>query len=450
MKTQHPTMNKCLTLVLGALVLLTFSCKKSPNTIGNNLIDSNSYIGVFHTDTTLTVCHSFLDSIGTKKVTYATLGSMKDPVFGSTCAGFYTQFHLSSSGHSYGEDAVFDSLVLQLYVNNYYGDTTTLQTVHVYQMTDTLSTKDQYYSYSDMPIDNIDHANSYQYYPRPKTAGHILTNDTISRPVIRIPLSQELGTHIMTLGSQAYSEPDLFTLSFPGLYVMTESVNENGSVCYLNLTNNTYTQLQLYYHNEENPGKTMRYDFYVTANDVYFNRFIHDYTQGDAAFVDQVLNDNVELGQQNIYLQSMGGVKAFIQFPNLEHWADTLQDAYIIINEAKLTIPAAPMDGDSTLYEAPASLVLVGINEDGTTYLLPDYYEGSNYFGGTYSKATKSVTFRIAEYLEDMIRGIKPNKGLTLGINGAAFNASRWIIAGPEAEGENKLNLEVTYSIIAK
>lgn len=448
MKTHHSTAR--LILLVFALSLLGYSCKKSPNTIGNNLIDGDNYIGVYHTDTLPIVCHSFLDSIGTKNVSYALLGSMKDPVFGTTNAGFYTQLHLSSTDHKYGNSPVLDSLVLQLFINSYYGDTTALQTVHVYEMTDTLSTTESYYCYSEMPTDNIDHANGYQYRPHPTTKKVILANDTVDRPVIRIPLSQELGNKIMNLDSTAYSEPDLFKQYFPGLYVITETINEDGAICYIGLTNNTYSQLQLYYHEAETPNKTMRYDFYVTATDVFFNRYIHDYTQGDVDFVEQVVNGDQALGQQKTYLQSMGGIKTFLQIPNLEHLADTMDGRHLIVNEARLVIPSGNAAQDSSIYKAPTSLVLVGLNADGTTYLLPDYYEGNTYFGGTYSSATQSVTFRISEYVEDIIRGIKPNLGLNLGINGSAFNAARWTIAGPQSEQEKKMHLEVTYSIVGE
>lgn len=448
MKAHHSTVRLLLmVLVLSATAL---SCRKSPNTIGNNLIDGDNYIGVYHTNATPVICHSLLDSIGTKNVNYALLGSMKDPVFGNTQAGFYTQLHLSSTHHKFGTNPVLDSLVFQLSIGKAYGDTTTLQTVHVYEMTDTLSASASYYCYSEVPTSAADHANGYQFRPRPNTAATVVGTDTIGRPVIRIPLSQELGNYIMSLDTSAYFSPDAFKEKFPGLYVITESVSENGSVCYINLTNNTFSQLQLYYHEADDPDKAMRYDFYITANDVFFNRYVHDYTQGDASFTDQVLNGNAALGQQTVYMQAMGGVKTFIKFPEIEHWADTLENCHIVINEAKLVIPIEELYADTSIFLAPNSLFLVGRNQDGTTYVLPDNFEGSTYWGGTYSGKTRSVTFRISEYLADIVNGTKPNLGLNLGVNEAAYTAARMVAAGPESLQENKLHLEVTYSLVGE
>lgn len=449
MKTHHSTARTFLALMIGTLVLSFPACKKSPETIGNNLIGSGEYIGLFRTDTVQVLCHSYIDdSIGTKNVAYALLGATKDPVFGHTEAGFYTQFHISSAGQNFGTNPVLDSLVLQLSIAGYYGDTTVWQTVHAYELTDSLSTYETYCNQSELPVSSIDVANSHQFRPRPKTNQYIVGTDTVQRAIVRIPLSNELGNYLMTLDSTAYKEPDIFKSYFKGLYVTCEEVSQDGAVTYIDLTNNTYSVLQMYYHNDDNPGTTLRYHFYVTSSDVYFNHFDHDYTQGDAQFVQQLLEGDTLLGQTQLYLQTMGGVRGKIRFPNVTRWADTLEEGFIVINEAKLILPAMPAACDSSIYTAPSNLVLLGFKADGTTSLLPDYYEGTSYFGGSYNASSQSVTFRITEYLQDIVSKKQTDYGLSLGINSAAYNASRWIINGPEATEGSPLKLIVTYSIV--
>lgn len=436
-----------MALMIGTLALALFSCKKTLNTIGNNLIDDNNYINLYYTDTVQVYSHSYFDSIGTKNVRFALLGSIKDPVFGNTEAGFYTQFRFSSAGQNFGTTPVFDSLVLQLALSDTYGDTTTLQTVHVYELTDTISASEPYYSYSTVSHSAIDLANGYQFRPRPHTSSYVVGSDTISQPVIRIPLSQELGTYLMQIDSSAYQTPDVFKSYFKGLYLICDPVGQNGAVSYLNLTNNSVTSLQLYYHDAATPQNAMRYYYYVTSDDNYFNHFDHDYTQGNTEFVEQMLEGDTLLGQQRLYLQSMGGVRTRIMFPNLTHWADTLEHSKLLINEAKLILPAAP-DIDTTFFTAPTKLVLLGFNADNTTYILPDNYEGDSYFGGSYNPNSKSVTFRVSEYVGRLILNKIENHGLSLGIDGASYNACRWVINGPDAtEGQN-LKLEITYSFV--
>ena len=447
MRTHRSTAQTCLALMIGILALCLFSCKKTPNSIGNDLIDENTFIDVFRTDTAQVVCHSYLDSIGSKNVRFALLGSMKDPVLGTTEAGFYTQFRFSSAGQDFGSAPVLDSIVLQLALSNVYGDTSTLQTVHVYELTDSISSSDPYYSYSEISHSPVDFANGFQFRPHPKTKNYSIGSDTITEPIIRIPLSQELGNYLLQIDSTAYNNPDTFKDYFKGLFLICEAVGQNGAVCSINLTNNTITQLQLYYHDAATPQNALRYYFYITSTDQYFNHFDHDYTQGAPEFVAQLMEGDTCLGQQQVYLQSMGGIRTRISFPNISHWADTLEHSYILVNEAKLILPA-PDDIDTVLFSAPTKLVLIGFKDDNTTFILPDNYEGENYFGGTYDDQSKTVSFRISEYIEKLILNKTYNYGLSLGIDGAAYNAYRWIINGPEANEEKKMRLDVTYSIV--
>lgn len=429
------------------MILAFTSCKKSAETIGNNLISGDDFIEVFRTDTVEIICHSYLDSVSTRNTSSALLGAMKDPVFGTTEAGFYTQFRPSVAGQSFGSNPLIDSIVLQLNISGYYGDTTTLQTAHVYLLTDTLSTFESYYNNDVVATDPIDHSGSYQFHPHPQTKGFVVGTDTIGQPVIRIPLSADLGNLLLHMDTAAYSRPDLFKTYFPGLYITCGTVSQNGAICYLNLTNNSFTALQLYYHNAATPDKAMRYDFYITSSDTYFNHFDHDYTQASSEFVSQVLDGQSALGQEVVYLQTMGGVKTWVQFPNLCHWTDSLEHCHLIINEAKLIVPTTALTTDS-IFKAPSTLSLVGFNADSTLYLLPDYYEGNSYFGGSYNSSTQSVYFRISEYLQSMIMDKQENYGLCLGINGSSYSATRLVVNGPGASIGEKMKLEVTYSIV--
>lgn len=446
MKTHHLTVPFRIALMIGALALAFVACKKSPDTIGNDLISDDDYITIAHTDTLTMVCHSFLDSIGTKNVSNGLLGSMNDPIFGLSQAGICTQLRFSAAGQMFGEDPIVDSIVLQLYLTGYYGDTTQTQTVHVYPLTDTLSADENYYNHTEVAIGDVDYANSYQFQPRPHTKMHVIGTDTVGQPIIRIPLSNTLGEFLINLDSTAYKEPKLFKQHFPGLCLRCDAVSGDGNVSYINMTNNSFTLMQLYYHNAATPEKAKRYDYYTTSTDTYFNQIFHDYTLGDAEFRNQVLEGDTVLGQQQLYIQTMGGVRTKITFPTLTHWADTLPEgSHIIINEAKLIVPAATVD--TTIYTAPSTLALVYVKEDGTNSLLPDYYEGTGYYGGSFSTTTNSAMFRISEYMQDLLMGRITDRGLSLGINGGAYNAQRLILNGPETE-TSPMRVEVTYSIV--
>ena len=436
------------TLIISVLVVLYTACSKTTESIGNGLLSENDHIGAYYIDTLQLNCHSErIDTLHTKGLTTVLLGSMMDPVMGLTDANLFTQLHISSTNHYFGDSPIIDSVVLQLAYAGYYGDTTTIQTVHVYELADTLSGYDNYYQFSEVMTTGFDLANSYQFQPCPRTVHAVVGNDTLSQAVLRIPLDNSFGERLATADSAIFSTPDTFKNYFHGLKISCESVSQNGAICYFSPTSNTVTKLQVYYR-ETPDANPMRYDFYITSNDTYFNQYLHDYTLGTSEFTQQVLQGDTLLGQTQLYLQAMGGIRCFISFPDLKEWADAAQHTgeHLIINEAKLVIPTAVTPDSSLL--PPTSLALVSLKTTGNTALLPDYMEGTSYYGGTYSSARKNTTFRISEYLQGLILGNEDSKGIYLSIAGASFNAQRWVIAGPDANQDQTLKCEIKYSIV--
>lgn len=429
---------------------MSFSCKKTTNTIGNGLLSEGDLMGAYYTDTLSIDCYSMsIDSMLTKGMTSVLVGSIMDPVMGLTNASLVTQLHLSSTNQHFGEHPVVDSVVLQLAYNGYFGDTTTLQTAHVYELADSLSNVDNYYQFSDVEVMPTDLANGYQFYPRPKTMQTIIGTDTLTNAVLRIPLSNSFGEKLVNADTSVYATPESFKQFVYGLKVCCESVSEGGGIFSFYPTSNTITVLQLYYHESPEAETRMRFNYYITSDDVYFNQYTHDYTMGSPEFVQQVVEGDTTLGQQQVYLQSMGGVRALIRFPHLTEWKAPSENSHILINEAKLILPNASSLPDSSVYENISSLALLNIGENGTTSVLPDYFEGSSYYGGNYSSTKKQVMFRISEHLQKIIDGKQSNRGMYLSITGASYNALRWIINGPDA-GDEKLRCEIKYSIIGE
>lgn len=438
------------TLIISVLTFLGVSCSKTTETIGNGLLSDGDYIAVGYVDTLHIVCHSMtIDSMLTKNNATVLFGSMMDPVMGLTDANLITQLHLSSTNQYFGDNPIIDSVVLQMAITGYYGDTTTMQTVHVYQLSESLIDSLDYYQFSDAAVEGEDLANGYQFRPHPHTTHIELNGDTLSQAVVRIPLSNSFGEQLATADSSIFSSTEAFKQYCHGLKIQCESVSQGGAITYFNPTSNTVTQLQVYYR-ETPTSNPMRYYFYITSEDVYFNQYLHDYTLGSDEFVRQVVQGETELGQQQFYLQSMGGMRAFLAFTDLQQWADSLHEegTFLIINEAKLFFPSYDDDADSSLFTPPTSLALLSLNEGGTTSLLPDYLEGSGFYGGTYSSSKKGVTFRISEYMQSVLQGELNSEGLYVSIVGASYNAQRWVIAGPEAAKEKVLSLEIKYSIV--
>ena len=107
-------MKKRGTFILIILAILACSCKKDIDSIGLNLQDGT--LGNAYAEIPLSAYSTLEDSLFTKNLLYTLLGEIHDPVFGTTGAGFCTQFALQGSNTNLGEDLVLDSVVTNLTV----------------------------------------------------------------------------------------------------------------------------------------------------------------------------------------------------------------------------------------------------------------------------------------------------------------------------------------------
>ena len=429
-----------MTILFCAAVALP-SCSKSPENIGVDFQPDDDYVNLQYTDTVELNCYSVVaDSIGTTCVS-PLLGSIMDPVFGLTSAGFYTQIHISSQTPAFDTaSAAIDSVVLLLSMNGFYGDTTTMLTFNVFEMADSItsSTDVQYYSNTTINCKDLDLAAAYQVAPRPKT------KDTTGAAILRIPLSHDADEIVQRV--EANFSNDEVREVFYGLHITAAPVSSGGSIVGINITDNSKTVMRVYYRDKEDLDKQLIYDFYVTSKDVFFNSFAHDYSYGSSSFKQQVLDGDTAMGSQELFVQAMGGVRTFIAMPNLDKW-DAGEGRHIVINEARLVITGTATD--TMTYKAPSALALVMIDDDGTLITLPDISEGSSYYGGTYNSGNNSVMFRISEYVQNIVSGKKQNNGIWLSVSGASYVASRWVVAGSGDESKG-IHLEVKYSTLGE
>lgn len=423
------------------------SCNKKPEQIGDNLQPGDSYIGVYYTDTSLVYGYSIIeDSIRTDNPASALLGSIQDPVFGRTTAGFYSQIRLSTNGHDFGDSPQLDSLILQLVYSGYYGDTTTIQRVHVYEVEEKLYNDTAYYSTNRIATGTTDYAN-YTFEPLPNTPYIAAGGDTVSAR-IRIPLSNispELGNKIIQATKSDLESSENFKEFLNGIYVVSENAITGGAILSINLTA-VESQLSIYYSNAS--SDSLRYDFYIASTEARFNTFDHDYTTGSETFKNQVLQGDTILGNQALYAQAMGGVKTILRFPNFTHVGNKYgANKHVVINEAKLILTQSVDQEENT---APSRFALVGLNSDGTSYILPDQYEGANFFGGYYDENTKTTQFRITEYIQSLVSGgpESENPGISLTVYSASSTAQRWVMNGnTTTDSISPLQLKLIYTV---
>jgi hypothetical protein len=377
------------------------------------------------------------DSIKTDETLLNLLGSYFDPILGTSTAGFYVQIRTPDNNVNFGPNPVIDSVILTLaYNGGYYGDLTAQQSVNVFEVTQDFFIDSNYYSNNRLYCSATDLCD-VSFFPKPTDS--VVIGGVNYVPHVRLKLNNSLGQKFLDAsGTSALYDNTNFLMFFKGLYIVAEPRYVSGAMLYFNLLS-SQSKLTLYSHNDSTSSQT--YSFVINENSGRFNTFEHNgYSGADHGFQQQIAGDTSR-GEQTLYLQTMGGIKTYIRFPDIRSLLDS---GNVAINKAELIITADPATLEG--FTPPTQLTLVKINSDGSLGFLPDQYYGTDYWGGTYNSTTKEYRFNIAKYIQYALTDeTYAANGLYLAISGSAVNGNRLVLNGPAKESGN-LRLEITYT----
>lgn len=439
---------KFFLIVCVLLSVFVTSCDES-SVVGLDVQPTNDLLNVSYVDTTTLITKTVkMDSLRTDETimnyvtTDALLGIYLDPIFGKSTASIYTQLKLNTDNPGFGTNPIIDSVVVSLVYNSlYYGKTEkVMQNVNIFEITEDLKVENSYYSANSLSTSAVDLANSYAFIP------NLTKTDTIFgealKPQLRIPLDNNFGQSILNnQGTINLSNNTSFQSYLKGFYITTEntvSLNSGeGNILRYNLSD-SQTRLTLYYHNDS--GDSLKYDFSMSSV-AHFSRFSHDFTVVDTALSSQLI---VGSPKQNdlVFVQGMSGLKVKIEIPYIMGWNKL---GAIGVNKAELVIKvntSATYKLDT--FAAPEKLILYGIDDDGNDYVLPDFSEGSNYFGGVYNPTAHEYRINISRYIEQILTGKRKNNGLHLLVSNGAINANRSVIGGGGNGSAYQMKLNIT------
>jgi hypothetical protein len=426
------------------IALALTNCKDDKNSLGLDIQPPNDKINVFSTDTVSIVSYSQLvDSVKTDETTYSLLGSMVDPVFGSSTASFYTQFRLAKTAFDFGTTPYPDSLVLALDYQDIYGDTLAPITVKVYELAEPIFVDSVYYSQQSLALSGT-LLGEKTFVPNLKDSLIVLTDTLVPHLRIRLSdLSNVLADKLLFAPSDSMSSNTSFLNYFYGLGIIAETTTAGGAIIYFDLMS-AVSQMTLYYHNGEEDS--LSFNYVINSNCGRFGHFTHDYSLGDAAFKAQVIDKDTSLGKNTCYVQALGGVKTFIRFPHVKNLYD---NGKIAINEARFFLSCQEV---SPALEMARVLVLVQKNSDSSYTILNDQLEGSGYYGGYYDDDENGYWFRITSTVQELIRSEESDFGLEIYMSGGAINAERVLLYGsnpalPE-NAEDRMKLVLTYTTL--
>ncbi len=431
------------------ILLIAAGCKNDPDEIGIGILPDDEKLSVLYSDTTTVRVHSvFIDSVKTDKTARSMLGSFFDPVFGVSAVSICTQVRLSSVSVDFGSNPVLDSIVLSLEYTSIanpaggdpiyaYGDTTTIQTINVYQIDEDIFFDTAYYSNNQVALKQPPIAGVNVSF-RPSDS--IMVDTSKVKSQLRIPLSETFGNSILNASDDALGSGDGFLNFLKGLYISPETVNSGGAIVFFDLLTSA-SRLTVYYKNDD--GEKQSYPFLISDQSARFMNFSHNYDLGSNEFMAQ-MNGDIELASEKFYLQALGGVQAVISFPYLKDW---FNDQSIIVNEAKLIFTNYDADDD---FSPPGALFLFTLKDDGTTGILDEQFEGEAYFGGKYNANNNQYFFRITQQVQKIMTGNVDNTPLSIGVSGASLLPNRVVLTGfnpsDSAKQQHRIKLQLVYT----
>jgi len=385
-------------LSAGVLLLLSlFSCTKDPYELGFDLLPPSDTLNVLVTDTCTVEAYSVIqDSVRTDEASTVILGSMVDPIFGKTTAGFYSQMRLGADSPDFGINPVLDSLVLILYYAGHYGDTTMMQNVRVYEISEDVILDSSYWSNQRVAAYPA-LLGTETFYPRPSDS--VKVSGKMMAAHLRINLnkfSNYLGDKFLYAPADVLAENSNFVKFFKGLYVESNPVSYGGAL--LNFSAGSSTScLEIWFHNSE--SDSLSYQFPIDDKAARFTTIDHNgYLDASPELKRQILNHDTAMGANQLFLQGLGGVKLKLRFPYMKDFG---KGHLIAVNDALLMFNNLETD---TTYAPPPTLTMIRQDSIGRISFLADENEGTSYFGGIYNRTDRSYYFRITQHIQKVIQ----------------------------------------------
>lgn len=387
-------------LLTGGMLLSINACQEDPSKIGANLLPVTDFASVISTDTITVKSYTmYTDSVKSNSPQQSFLGSLLDPYFGTTTAGFVSQVRIYPSSSLKSEDFfIIDSVKLTLHLSVISGNTTAEHFIKFSEISQQLIDTLPYYSNQIVPLTGESWS-----VPLPT-----LRADTINDLTLIIP--NAFGDYITRDKSKLFMSDTTadFRSFFKGLYF---EIVSSGNPVFTSLSlqssksNSVYANyFTLYMHDEV--SKALIYDFPIDLynTNAAFNLYKHDFSTADPDKRIKHINDRFP--DSLSYIQNMNGVYTRLEIPSLKTLKNDPAFKNIAVNRARLIIPfvteAAHPPYAKTI---PPQVYLRYLDNKGKKWLVRDYLTAGAVFydGRPDTTTTFSYNINIATYLQDYL-----------------------------------------------
>jgi hypothetical protein len=423
-----------ITIIFVTGIVSVSSCTKmSEFTIGKDFFDSQTRLEVIDTFR-VDLSTILLDSMRTSNTGKILAGNYKDDIFGSiTCESYFDLKYETFS--EIEEKAIFDSSVFILPYTGYsYGDTTSLMSLSIHQLTENITLFEDNYLYNNSSFSYSPEAvGTISFYPEPNSA------DT------------SISIHINTLGEEIFnkiknkdenvSSEEWFKDYLKG-FILTPGTAENNAVIGFDAGQGKIS-LKIYYHVDNLEPELKEISIVMGESNHQFNCIRYDLSNTLLSSIKMKKNEmpSSETDYKG-YMQGMIGLLPKIQFPTLD---DILEQERWKILKVELVIE--PAKGSYDLFKLPEKLILYDTDKENriNSVLTDDENKSltaSFEFDKLYDKDTR-YTYDITSFINNELSGkdFDYEHGLLIGLEQDEFKSSldRLLIEGKKPPVKLKL-----------
>lgn len=397
------------------LIVLLWGCKVK-NDDGLAILPPDTIDGNFTTNHNLYIETLKIDSTVTSGWSGQTIGKYQDSYMGALQAEAYIQYLLSGTNVSFGDPSKLslDSLVLWLYVTSYYGDSSEVAPIYVYEINESFTYEQTYYNVSSLntSANNLSLVNDFKL--------EFDTSGAFTKKVYKIKLDNSLGNKLLFANSSDLQDNTKFRDFFKGLKIV--SGHQNLMLGLDVITDSS--RLVLHYGVQEDTVIKKTYNFY---SDYTTAAKFTNYTRvSSGSLYEQTLNTSsqeqgfISAGQQNqLYIKiSTDSIKT------------------TSINRAELEIPVDSMAVGTNSKFYPPSIVFV-YNADSTRKVQGTYFTSAGY-----DAEKKKYTIVLTDKINNYLRKIEENHGLILVPVYQGNSVNRAVILGPQ-NPSTKMRLKI-------
>ena len=408
--------------ILALLIILPTACTEKESDLGIEMQDPSVLYDGTRCTFTPTGATLYDDSLATIGYTSAIFGDYSDPTFGTVTAIAYTQVTLpNSTGISFSEDAVIDSVTMTLVIDTLRSDTPDSPShdlhIIVNKLPEAITADSQYYSHCLLAESDT-----------------CLYDGTVTYAKDSVVLRLREEAYPVLRQSCSVSE---FLTRTKGLAIKMEAGSQ--TLATINFAA-TATRITMYYHTATVSALT--YVFTINSDAAHCMSYRHDYTGTPIASLADHSQSQLD-GGSNLYLEPLGGTKVRL---NMQAFLDTfcVKHPTAVIHYAELVMPVSDPDAsqrcERLLAYKRAADGTFALATDGNYVSNPYTYGG---FDGYYDAQRHSYRLRITRHLQELLRSGK-DYGTDIYIDGRRSTAFSTILNG-YASGDGP-RIEMVYT----